>query len=118
MGSEASGIVQCTGHADLFQDGHDRWWAVLLARRECEESYSLGQETFLVPVVWEDGEWPRFEAPRLVQLCDRGLAPRKSLKWEEPVTLTGLKTRFLRTPRLENFWQEGQAFSFDPPRSL
>ena len=46
------------GHADLVDDGEGGWWAVLLAMRTYGGyHYNLGRETFLVPVVWEDG-WP------------------------------------------------------------
>lgn len=48
------------GHADLVQAVDGSWWAVLLAMRPYGGyHYPLGRETFLVPVVWEDG-WPVF----------------------------------------------------------
>ena len=48
------------GHADLVQAADGSWWAVLLAMRPYGGyHYNLGRETFLVPVVWEDG-WPVF----------------------------------------------------------
>lgn len=48
------------GHADLVQAADGSWWAVLLAMRAYGGyHYNLGRETFLVPVVWEDG-WPVF----------------------------------------------------------
>jgi len=55
-GSEVVGV----GHADLVQAVDGSWWAVLLAMRPYGGyHYNLGRETFLVPVVWEDG-WPVF----------------------------------------------------------
>lgn len=46
------------GHADLVQAVDGSWWAVLLGMRPYGgHHYNLGRETFLVPVVWEDG-WP------------------------------------------------------------
>lgn len=46
------------GHADLVEAADGTWWAVLLAMRTYGGyHYPLGRETFLVPVVWEDG-WP------------------------------------------------------------
>lgn len=46
------------GHADLVEAPDGSWWAVLLAMRVYGGyHYPLGRETFLVPVVWEDG-WP------------------------------------------------------------
>ncbi len=53
-GSDVVGV----GHADLVQAGDGSWWAVLLGMRPYGGyHYNLGRETFLVPVVWEDG-WP------------------------------------------------------------
>lgn len=48
------------GHADLVEGPDGSWWAVLLGMRPYGGyHYNLGRETFLVPVVWEDG-WPVF----------------------------------------------------------
>ncbi|MGV8967172.1 MAG: family 43 glycosylhydrolase [Cellulomonas sp.] len=48
------------GHADLVEAVDGSWWAVLLGMRPYGGyHYNLGRETFLVPVVWEDG-WPVF----------------------------------------------------------
>lgn len=47
-----------TGHADLVETQNGEWWMVLLASRPYGGYYrNLGRETFLVPVIWEDG-WP------------------------------------------------------------
>lgn len=55
-GSDVIGV----GHADLVQAVDGSWWAVLLGMRPYGGyHYNLGRETFLVPVVWEDG-WPVF----------------------------------------------------------
>jgi xylan 1,4-beta-xylosidase len=53
-GSDVVGV----GHADLVQAADGSWWAVLLGMRPYGGyHYNLGRETFLAPVVWEDG-WP------------------------------------------------------------
>jgi xylan 1,4-beta-xylosidase len=47
-----------TGHADLIQDLEGNWWLAFLACRPYEGNhYNTGRETFMAPVVWEDG-WP------------------------------------------------------------
>jgi alpha-N-arabinofuranosidase len=47
-----------TGHADLVETQNGEWWMVCLASRPYGGYYrNLGRETFLVPVIWEDG-WP------------------------------------------------------------
>lgn len=59
LGKKA-GVVY-VGHADLFQDNDKHWWMVCLASRpygDGDERYcNMGRETFMVPVIWEDG-WP------------------------------------------------------------
>lgn len=50
--------IQGTGHGDLIQDHHGDWWMVFLAFRVNGQFFhTLGRETFLAPVTWEDG-WP------------------------------------------------------------
>ena len=50
--------VTTAGHADLVQLDNGDWWAVFLACRPYEGNYfNIGRETFLTPVVWQDG-WP------------------------------------------------------------
>ncbi|MFZ0530727.1 MAG: family 43 glycosylhydrolase, partial [Propionicimonas sp.] len=62
------------GHADLVQAPDGSWWAVLLAMRPVDgPHYELGRETFLVPVVWEDG-WPVF-APGVGRIPDQVEVP-------------------------------------------
>jgi alpha-N-arabinofuranosidase len=53
--------AKAIGHADLVEGPDGRWWAVCLGIRPqgYPEFHILGRETFLVPVVWEDG-WPVF----------------------------------------------------------
>ncbi|MDR0455246.1 MAG: glycoside hydrolase family 43 protein [Treponema sp.] len=46
-----------TGHADIVDDPEGNWWMTLLASRPFQEVCPLGRETFMVPVLWEDG-WP------------------------------------------------------------
>lgn len=53
--------MQCLGHADLIEDLDGKWWAVFLGVRWLEGNYSvLGRETFLSPVIWQDG-WPQID---------------------------------------------------------
>ncbi|GJE90826.1 glycoside hydrolase family 43 protein [Phanerochaete sordida] len=52
--------LQTVGHADLFTDTTGNWWAVALATRNATVNYPMGRETVLVPVVWEEGQFPVF----------------------------------------------------------
>ncbi|MEJ6951766.1 glycoside hydrolase family 43 protein [Natronospora cellulosivora (SeqCode)] len=46
------------GHGDFVKTQNDEWWMVVLASRPYGGYYrNLGRETFLVPLIWEDG-WP------------------------------------------------------------
>jgi len=49
------------GHADLFDDADGNWRMVCLASRPIEGVCPLGRETFLVPLIWENG-WPKVAA--------------------------------------------------------
>ncbi|WP_448711119.1 family 43 glycosylhydrolase [Microbacterium profundi] len=87
------------GHADLVQAADGSWWSVMLAMRPYGGyHYNLGRETFLVPVVWEDG-WPVFApgegrvplevdvpfatewAPGATQGDATGIVPPDDLRW-------------------------------------
>lgn len=78
-------IVQCTGHADLFQDQHDQWWMVLLACRNYQGRFPMGRETFLHPIAWPDDQpWPIVTRP--VQVSTRSTLSA-NLNWREQDTL-------------------------------
>lgn len=95
-----------TGHADLVQAADGSWWAVLLAmRRYGGYHYPLGRETFLVPVIWEDG-WPVF-APgtgRVPAEVEVPFAPPAS------AANTGLQWTTLRGPAATFAEQDGDAW--------
>ncbi len=73
------------GHADLVEAPDGSWWAVLLAMRTYGGyHYPLGRETFLVPVVWEDG-WPVLapgegRVPDAVEVPFAAAAPRTAVQ--------------------------------------
>lgn len=45
------------GHGDLVDDGHGNYYIIMLASRQCDRHCSMGRETFLAKVDWENG-WP------------------------------------------------------------
>lgn len=49
--------VRYVGHGDLFQIANGDWYMVMLAVRQINGFTTLGRETFLARVVWENG-WP------------------------------------------------------------
>jgi alpha-N-arabinofuranosidase len=56
--------ITSAGHADFVQLPDGSWWATFLAVRPYEgDHYNTGRETFLMPVAWPDGGWPRITRP-------------------------------------------------------
>ena len=49
--------VVYASHGDLIKNTKRNWYIVMLATRRCRNHGSMGRETFLTRVVWEDG-WP------------------------------------------------------------
>ncbi|ORY54556.1 glycosyl hydrolase [Pseudomassariella vexata] len=96
--------VQRTGHADVFEDGEEEWWAVFLGVRPVKgegggylepqlgqshfmvcrnvayrtHDNCVGRETFLVKVDWVD-DWPVFNDGKNVTLVTHGRNPAKQL---------------------------------------
>jgi alpha-N-arabinofuranosidase len=99
-----------TGHADLVETQKGEWWLFCLAMRPYGGYYyNLGRETFIAPVIWEDG-WP-IVAPHVGKVLSEGSAP------DLPEHLWPAKPNFdtfggeslahhwnfIRTPR-DDFW--------------
>jgi len=88
----------------LVQARDGSWWAVLLAMRPYGGyHYNLGRETFLVPVVWEEG-WPVF-APGVGRITDEVPVPFAGVevaaelsKATELITSNDLRWTTLRGP--------------------
>ncbi|WP_407082124.1 glycoside hydrolase family 43 protein [Sphingomonas hengshuiensis] len=55
--------ITSAGHAQLVETQKGDWWATFLAVRPyAGDFYTIGRETFLLPVTWKDG-WPQITAP-------------------------------------------------------
>ncbi len=101
------------GHADLVQAADGSWWAVLLGMRTYGgDHYPLGRETFLVPVVWEDG-WPVFTpgVGRVPDEVDVPFAASRSLGASQGTASGVVRPDDLRWTSLR-----GPASSFAVPR--
>ena len=55
------------GHGDLVDDGNGNWYIIMLASRPCRRHSSMGRESFLAKVEWENG-WPVIN-PGIGKLC-------------------------------------------------
>lgn len=49
--------IQYVGHGDLFQVANGAWYMVMLATRPIKGYTTMGRETFLARVIWEN-DWP------------------------------------------------------------
>lgn len=60
--------IQSTGHGDLVQDQHGRWWMVFLGVRHSSYPlvHHLGRETYLTPIEWTADGWPKIPGNGLV----------------------------------------------------
>jgi xylan 1,4-beta-xylosidase len=99
-----------TGHADLIETQNGEWWMVLLAMRPYDGYfYNLGRETFLTPVIWEDG-WPivspgigKVEFTHELPDLTPNPWPEKPSRDDFDADSLDYIWNFLRTPR-EDFW--------------
>lgn len=58
LNPERENPITSTGHADLVETPEGAWYAVFLGCRPyAGEFYNTGRETFMAPVVWQNG-WP------------------------------------------------------------
>lgn len=72
------------GHCDLVDDENGNWYAVMLASRPCNMHSSMGRETFLAKVTWEDG-WPVFNAG-VGKLEDFVEVPLEEFRFDKEIT--------------------------------
>ncbi|KAJ5200639.1 Concanavalin A-like lectin/glucanase subgroup [Penicillium cf. griseofulvum] len=89
--------VQYTGHCEIFQDEKKQWWGTCIgARVDDQGRNTMGRETFLTKVAW-DNEWFTFEQVKL----NPGLpaAPSSSHLTAKP----GVDNLYIRDAVLSNY---------------
>ncbi len=96
--------IAAVGHADLVQTQHGDWWAVMLATRPINQQVLLGRETFLVPLVFEDG-WPVFNPGKGIVESEMPVPGLPEMKLQPKPTVDGFEAEvmgfewnMLRTP--------------------
>lgn len=104
--------IDNVGHADLVDTPDGNWYAVMLGSRLVEGQHkNFGRETYIVPVIWEDG-WPVFspgtgkvewEYPADEQLPWTPYEPEPETDDFDSPTL-GFPWVFLGTP-YQDFWK-------------
>lgn len=112
-------IVTSTGHADFIQDSAGNWWALFLGVRPYagDFTYNTGRETFLLPMTWNEGDWPVILPPqtpvptRVARPAFPGVAeltPQADLNapWRDDFDADELDPSwlFIRAPR-ERWWR-------------
>lgn len=79
-------FIRDTGHAELIEDASGNWWVMFLGTRQYNYDgfTTLGRETFLASVTWQDG-WPivnndkRIKTDMVVDNIDIKVSERKSV---------------------------------------
>lgn len=74
------------GHGDLVEDGYGNWYVVMLASRPCKKHCSMGRETFIAKVIWENG-WPVI-APGVGHLEEKIEIPMEEVRFPEEIGKT------------------------------
>jgi xylan 1,4-beta-xylosidase len=92
--------IQNTGHGDLVKSADGSWWMVLLGVRPRGVGpgfHTLGRETFLVPVQWDEG-WPVPGDPALE------MAPATAAVTEPTTGAPASRREDFDTPVLAPLW--------------
>lgn len=110
---KAALIPICFSMIDLFQDHQGNWWMVFLGVRKLPgpfpQVHTLGRETFLAPVTWDEHGWPRVNQTGTVTLDMEGPLP-PSVPVPDPPARDNFDTprlpyhwNFLRNPDMGNY---------------
>lgn len=76
--------VVYAGHGDLVDDGHGNWYIIMLASRPCKRHSSMGRESFLARVTWENG-WPVINAG-IGKLCESMELPFEEYRFANEIS--------------------------------
>jgi len=98
------------GHCDLVETQKGEWWMVALASRIYGGYYrNLGRETFLAPVIWEEG-WPVVSVGTGKMEMSYPVPDLAECRWVSPSCCDNFdnekldfKWNFIRTPREDFF---------------
>ncbi|KAJ4264252.1 hypothetical protein NW762_005446 [Fusarium torreyae] len=101
--------IQNIGHGELFQDGEGQWWVVGLGVRNenegeplCKDNFvaPLGRESFLAPVEWREGGWPKVFQPKM-KFSARPVKTAEGLP--ELIAPDNVDNLYIRTPNFSKY---------------
>jgi xylan 1,4-beta-xylosidase len=118
--------VTSAGHAKFVETQSGEWWATFLATRPyAGDLYTIGRETFLLPVTWRDG-WPQVlphgagipfvaKRPKLPAAPVRAPQPDGAIRYVEEFDGAKLGPEWIgvRVPRAPVYRLEGGALVLD-----
>ncbi|KAI8169727.1 Non-reducing end alpha-L-arabinofuranosidase BoGH43A [Colletotrichum sp. SAR 10_70] len=98
--------VRWAGHGDLFQDVEGRWFCVHLGIRHNHSNVQrrpLGRETFLTPVEWPSGDWPRIAQTKLEMVVGSEGESGKAQGHGYKILNEQLEDLYIRTPNVDHY---------------
>ncbi|MDE6108948.1 MAG: glycoside hydrolase family 43 protein, partial [Muribaculaceae bacterium] len=112
--------IQGVGHADLVDAPDGSWWIVALGYRTMGNGcHTLGRETMLAPVRWDEGAWPVVNATGTLDTLMTPPAMLPAVPVRKPAATTdftkikalGHEWVYLRNPRMENYALSGKGLT-------
>lgn len=111
--------IQGVGHADLVDAPDGSWWVVALGYRTVANGvHTLGRETMLAPVRWDEGAWPVVNYNGTIDIeMNADLLPEVELPTPAAHTdFTKIKKLdprwiYLRNPNMENYKLDGNGLT-------
>ncbi|KAI8232799.1 Non-reducing end alpha-L-arabinofuranosidase BoGH43A [Colletotrichum sp. SAR 10_86] len=98
--------VRWAGHGDLFQDVEGRWFCVHLGIRHNHSNvqrHPLGRETFLTPVEWPSGDWPRIAQTKLEMVVGSEGESGEAQGHGYKILNEQLEDLYIRTPNVDHY---------------
>ncbi|KAI8261207.1 Non-reducing end alpha-L-arabinofuranosidase BoGH43A [Colletotrichum sp. SAR 10_77] len=98
--------VRWAGHGDLFQDVEGRWFCVHLGIRHDHtnvQRHPLGRETFLTPVEWPSGDWPRIAQTKLEMVVGSEGESGEAQGHGYKILNEQLEDLYIRTPNVDHY---------------
>ena len=118
--------IQGVGHADLVDAPDGSWWIVALGYRTMANGvHTLGRETMLAPVRWDEGAWPVVNANGTLDVSMHASTLPEVPVDKAPARIDFTRTRrlghqwvYLRNPHIDNYRLDPQGLTLTARRSM